>query len=471
MNIIRTSIILLVFLLAGGCATVDRVADAPIVPADESSGSDSGISRSLHIINSTPEPVQPVEVSVSPYEAVIEEPREEIPGFWEQLRQGFRLPGTQQASVRKQADTYGKHPQQVERIFERGEPYLAYILSEVQKRGFPTEIALLPFVESSFDPFAFSYGRAAGLWQFIPATGKMYGLHQDWWYDGRRDVVESTQAALNYLDYLQNKFDGDWLLAVAAYNSGSGAVSKAIKKNRKAGKPVDFWHLELPKETAAYVPKLLAVSNIVREPGKYDISLAPVEVQPFFTVVETEGQMDISVAAELAEMNTEALYLLNPGYNRWTTHPKGPHQLVIPVGNSTAFKQNLAALPDSKRTRPVLHTIQSGETLSHIARRYNTTVQALINNNQLKSTKIRSGQKLLVPAGSHDTTQYAKLNKRIQAANGASRKKTYKVRSGDNLWTIARKHRVTVKQVSRWNKLDTNTPIRPGQKLVIYTKG
>jgi len=471
MNAICKTIIILPLLLAGGCATVDHVADAPDVPADEPSTGDYDKSTSAQVINLTQEPFQQVEVSVSPSESVVEEPREENPGFWEQLRQGFRLTGTQQATVRKEADAYGKHPQQVERIFERGEPYLAYILSEVQKRDFPTEIALLPFVESSFDPFAFSYGRAAGLWQFIPATGKMYGLHQDWWYDGRRDVVESTQAALNYLDYLQNKFDGDWLLAVAAYNSGSGTISKAIKKNRKAGKPADFWHLDLPKETAAYVPKLLAVSNIVREPGKYDISLAPVEVQPFFTVVETEGQMDISVAAELAEMNTEALYLLNPGYNRWTTHPQGPHQLIIPVNNSTTFKQNLAALPDSKRTRPVLHTIQSGETLSHIARRYNTTTSALISNNQLSSTMIRSGQKLLVPAGSHDSAQYAKLSKRIQAANGASRKKTYRVRSGDNLWTIARKHRVTVKQVSHWNKLDTNAPIKPGQKLVIYTKG
>ena len=459
MNPIRTSLMILTLLLAGGCATVDRVAETPTAPTDPASTSNSNDSQALHVIN------------ITDTEAVIEVSLEESPGFWEQLRQGFRLSGTQQAIVRKQTAAYGKHPQQVERIFERGDPYLAYILSEVQKRDFPTEIALLPFVESSFDPFAFSYGRAAGLWQFIPATGKMYGLHQDWWYDGRRDVVESTQAALNYLDYLQNKFDGDWLLAVAAYNSGSGTISKAIKKNRKAGKPTDFWHLQLPKETAAYVPKLLAVSNIVRDPGKYDISLAPVEVQPFFTVVETEGQMDISVAAELAEMNTEALYLLNPGYNRWTTHPKGPHQLVIPVSNSTTFKQNLAALPDSKRTRPVLHTIQSGETLSHIARRYNTTTDALINSNQLNSTMIRSSQKLLVPAGSHDSTQYAKLNKRIQAANGSNSKRIYKVRSGDNLWTIARKHRVTVKQVSRWNKLDTNAPIKPGQKLLIYTKG
>jgi membrane-bound lytic murein transglycosylase D len=462
MNPIRTSLIILTLLLAGGCASVDRVADAPTVATDQASTSNSKQSQSLHIVNTTQEPVQQTD-------AVIEDPLEESRGFWEQLRQGFRLTGTQQATVRKQTAAYGKHPQQVERIFERGEPYLAYILSEVQKRDFPTEIALLPFVESSFDPFAFSYGRAAGLWQFIPATGKMYGLHQDWWYDGRRDVVKSTQAALNYLDYLQNKFDGDWLLAVAAYNSGSGTISKAIKKNRKAGKPADFWHLQLPKETAAYVPRLLAVSNIVRDPGKYDISLAPVDAQPFFTVVATEGQMDISVAAELAEMNTEALYLLNPGYNRWTTHPQGPHQLVIPVSNSTTFRQNLATLPDSKRTRPVVHTIQSGDTLSHIARRYNTTTTALINSNQLNSTVIRSGQKLLVPAGSHDSAQYAKLNKRIQAANGTNSKRTYRVRSGDNLWNIARKHRVTVKQVASWNKLNATVPIRPGQKLVIYT--
>ncbi|MEN8205416.1 MAG: LysM peptidoglycan-binding domain-containing protein [Pseudomonadota bacterium] len=452
MNIIRKSIILLTLLLAGGCASVDHVAEAPVA-SDQTAANSSHKPQSLHLVNITQEPL------------------EEIRGFWDQLRQGFRLTGTQQAAVSKQTATYGKHPQQVERIFERGEPYLAYILSEVQKRDFPAEIALLPFVESSYDPFAFSYELAAGLWQFIPTTGKMYGLHQDWWYDGRRDVVESTQAALNYLDYLQNKFDGDWLLAVAAYNSGSGTISKAIRKNQKAGKPADFWHLDLPKETAAYVPKLLAISNIVREPEKYDISLVPVEVQPFFIVVETEGQMDISVAAELAEMNTEALYLLNPGYNRWTTHPQGPHQLVIPVSNLTTFKQNLAKLPDSERTRPVLHIIQSGETLSHIARRYSTTVQALIDNNRLSSTRIRIGQKLLIATGSHDTTQYTKLNQRIMAAYRASGKKTYRVRSGDNLWTIARRHRVTVKQVSRWNKLDTKTPIRPGQKLVIYTKG
>jgi len=469
MDAIRKTAIILSFLLAGGCASVEHVAETP---AGQEPGNHPGPPRSLHVITVTHEPDSRVDNSptdsAGDSTATSVETVETDPDFWEQLRQGFRLPGSQQAVITARAAEYGRNPQQVERTFKRAEPYLAYILSEVQKRNFPTEIVLLPFIESGYDPFAFSYGRAAGMWQFIPSTGKMYGLQQDWWYDGRRDVVESTQAALNYLDYLQDKFDGDWLLAVAAYNSGSGAVSKAIRKNREAGKPTDFWHLTLPKETAAYVPKLLAISHVVRHPDKYNVSFSPVEMQPAFTVVETPGQMDISVAAELAGMNTEALYLLNPGYNRWTTHPDGPHQLVIPVNHSTTFKQNIEAMPESQLTRLVRHRVQGGETLSQIALLYNTTTNALISSNQLSGTLIRSGQYLLVAVGNQDASKHASLNRRIQAANGARSKQTYRVRSGDSLWTIARKHRVTVKQVSNWNKLDAGAPIRPGQKLVIY---
>ena len=469
MNALHKTLMIVTCLLAGGCATIDHVADTP---AEQASIQAPGKTRSRHLIASPHNSVHQLDDSAIDYDVdhatASAEVLEESTDFWGQLRQGFSLPGSQQAAVTARAAEYGRNPQQVERIFKRGEPYLAYILSEVQKRNFPTEIVLLPFVESGYDPFAYSHGRAAGMWQFIPGTGEMYGLQQDWWYDGRRDVVESTQAALNYLDYLQNKFDGDWLLAVAAYNSGSGTVSNAVRKNREAGKPTDFWHLDLPKETMGYVPKLLAISSLVRHPGRYDISLAPLEMEPTFTVIDIPGQLDISVAAELAEMDTESFYLLNPGYNRWTTHPDGPHQLVIPVDHSTAFMENIAILPASQRTSHVRHKVQSGETLSQIARHYNTTTNALISYNHLSNTLIRSGQDLLVPAGNQDDPQYAALNRKIQAATGAGSKQTYKVRNGDSLWAIAHKHHVTVQQVSNWNKLDAATPIKPGQQLVIY---
>jgi len=300
----------------------------------------------------------------------------------------------------------------------------------------------------------------------------MYGLKQDWWYYGRRYVVESTQAALNYLDYLQKPFDGDCLLALAAYNSGSGTVSKAIKKNRKAGKPTDFWHLTLPKETSAYVPKLLAISDVVKHPEKYGVVLEPVDSAPSFAIVDTHGQLDIAVAAELAAIDTEELYLLNPGFNRWSTHPDGPHQLAIPVSQAAVFEKNLAALPDEQRVKWVRHKIKNGETLSGIASRYNTTVSVLRNTNVLKSSNIRSGQHLLVPVAAQDASRYTALAKHLQPANNSSSGKlTHKVRQGDSLWNIARQYDVTVNQVTRWNRLDEGKLIRPGQQLVIWQKG
>lgn len=391
--------------------------------------------------------------------------------FWGQLRQGFRLNGLEHVTVISRAAEYGRNPRQVERIFKRGDPYLAYIHGEVKKRNFPTEIVLLPFVESGYDPFAYSHGRAAGLWQFIPGTGKMYGLKQDWWYDGRRDVVESTQAALNYLDYLQQRFDGDWLLAIAAYNSGSGHVSRAIERNRKAGKPTDFWHLQLPKETAAYVPKLLAISRVVKQPSKYNVVLAPVDPAPAFAIVGTAGQLDIAIAAELASIDTEELYLLNPGFNRWSTHPDGPHQLAIPIAQSAVFEENLAALPNNQRVKWVRHKIRKGETLSHIARRYSTTISVLRSTNVMKGSNIRIGQHLLVPVAAKDASRYAALAKHLQPARASSNKLTHRVHPGDSLWRIARQYNVTVNQVTRWNRLDGGALIKPGQQLVIWKKG
>jgi membrane-bound lytic murein transglycosylase D len=388
--------------------------------------------------------------------------------FWEQLRSGLQLGGTRHVEVQRQIGKYRSSISQVESTFQRADPYLGYIYNEVSKRGFPAEIALLPFVESGYDPFAYSHGRAAGLWQFIPGTARMYGLQQNWWYDGRRDVVASTRAALDYLDKLHQEFEGDWLLALAAYNSGEGTVGKAISKNRMAGKPLDFWHLDLPPETSIYVPKLLAISAMVANPGKYGIELEPLPAQPEFEVVATGGQLDLAVAAELAGLETDELYRLNPGYNRWATHPDGPHRLAIPADKAADFRDNLAELPDTERVRWVRHEIRKGDTLSQIAARYETTTDVLRTTNKLTSNSIRIGKHLLVPVAVKQPERYAALAEKLQPGRTNDDKLTYKVRNGDNLWDIASKHKVSVEQIASWNQLDSGEPIKPGQQLVLW---
>jgi membrane-bound lytic murein transglycosylase D len=386
--------------------------------------------------------------------------------FWHQLRAGFHLSAGHNEAVASKIDFYSRDARQVERILQRGKPYLAYIYGQVRKRNLPNEIVLLPFVESGYDPYAYSSGKAAGLWQFVPGTGTDYGLKRNWWYDGRRDVVASTDAALNYLENLQQEFNGDWLLALAAYNAGDGTVRQAIKRNQESGKPVDFWHLDLPEETAAYVPKLLAISAIIKQPGKYGVQLAPVSGTPAFTVVNTHTQLDLAVAADLAEMDTRELQLLNPGFNRWATNPQGPHRLAVPVDKSDVFKQNLAALPPSQRVKWLRHKVGRGDTLIRIASRYDTTVQVLRNANGLQGNTIRIGQHLLVPVAAKNPEAYASLFKDNPAPSGA-RARTYRVRNGDSLWEIAHEHNVSVEQLEKWNRLTPGSAIKPGQQITI----
>jgi len=462
MTTLKNLFVSVCLLLVAACTTLQTQPHKTGTTSAPDTGGQTATALTDSATGNIPETAGPGSAPASP--ATVE------PGFWQQVRSGFRLPDEPHSAVTRRLQEYRHNARQVERIFNRGEPYLAYIFNEVRQRDFPAELVLLPFVESGYDPFAYSHGRAAGLWQFIPGTGKHYGLKQDWWYDGRRDIIASTDAALNYLARLQQEFDGDWLLALAAYNAGEGTVRKAVRRNRKAGKPVDFWHLKLPKETAAYVPKLLAISTIVKRPDEYGIQLAPIDMEPDFTVVDTHDQLDIGVAAELAGMETDELYRLNPGFNRWATHPDGPHRLVIPVDKADTFEQNLAALPDSKRVKWVRHRIRKGETLSHIARHYDTTVAVLRSSNVLRGNNIRAGRHLLVPVAAKEPARYAALAKISRSPRRAGSKQTYKVRSGDSLWTIARHHNVKVSQLTIWNRLDSGT-IRPGQKLVIWSKG
>ncbi len=466
MQALRLTLPALFILLQSGCASVDRSVAHTDPPADNANDAIAFAPADAEqdAVTFIDSHEGPAAGDLIPLATHIES------DFWQQLRKGFSLPGTEQQAVQKQIDTYTKNPGQVETIFERGTPYLAYILREVEKRGQPHELVLLPFVESAYDPFAYSQGRAAGLWQFIPGTGKLYGLEQDWWYDGRRDVIASTEAALDYLDKLHDTFEGDWLLALAAYNSGSSTVRSAMRRNARAGKPTDFWHLKLPKETAAYVPRLLAISAIVRQPERYDIAFSQVDPEPAFDVVDTRGQLDIGIAAELADMDTDQLYQLNPGFNRWATHPDGPHRLAIPTDKADIFVQGLDELPEDKRPKWVRHAIKRGETLSHIAKRYDTTVAVLRSTNQLSGNRIRSGQYLLVPIAARDPSAYTLASAQRLAGSRFGSPIQYQVVAGDNLWSIARRHKVSISQISKWNRLDPGAAIKPGQKLALYTQ-
>lgn len=398
----------------------------------------------------------------------------QVPSLWPRLRAGFSLPDKQHTGVQSDQAWYAKHPNYLLRTSARARPYLHYILNEVEARGMPTEIALLPIVESAFLPFAYSHGRAAGIWQFIPGTGKMYGLKQNWWYDGRRDVYASTQAALDYLQKLNKTFDGDWLLALAAYNSGSGTVSRAIKKNRKKGKPTDYWNLDLPKETKGYVPKLLALSNIVADPKAFNVAVTDIPDESYFEKIATGGQIDLALAAELAGLSTDELYNLNPGFNRWATDPDGPHYLLVPKENASAFIEALKKLPEDQRVEWVRHKIKPGESLLSIAKKYQTTADLLKDTNKLDGNLIRAGKHLLVPTATRQLSSYsqsAELRKKaIQQRPRKGHKIAHTVESGDTLWDISRKHKVGVRELAKWNAMAPRDPLKLGQKLVIWLK-
>lgn len=404
-----------------------------------------------------------------------DEEADSTPDLWHRLRAGFTLDHEiTDPRVKTQLDWYRKHPRYIDRVVERGSRYLHYIVSETEKRGLPTELALLPIVESAFDPFAYSHGRAAGLWQFIPSTGKYFGLTQSWWHDDRRDVIAATDAALTYLDRLATRFDGDFTLALAAYNSGGGTVSIAMRRNRNAGKPTDYWSLKLPRETTHYVPKLIALAKIFDNPEKYGIDLPPLNDEPYFEVVDTGSQLDLAQAAELAGVDIDEIYLLNPSFNRWATSPDGPHRLLVPKENADTFAEALAAIPDDQRVSWRNYKVQSGDSLSTIARKFSTTPSVIRRVNTLNGDMIRIGQRLMIPSASKSSEQYAlSAGQRLERKQSRSRDGTrvdYTVKRGDTFWDIAREHRVSVREVAAWNNMAPGDPLIPGKKLTIWSK-
>ena len=391
----------------------------------------------------------------------------------DRLRQDFSIPYTENNRIKAERDWYVRHPDYLARVLTRAQRYMPYIRAELERRQLPAELALLPIVESAYDPFAYSHGRAAGLWQMIPGTAKRFGIKQNWWYDGRRDIVDSTRAALDYLEYLHKLNDGDWLHAVASYNSGEGNVRKAVRRNKAAGKPTDFWNLKVPRETASYVPKLLALVDIVREPEKYQLQLPVVPDTVQFVLTDTQTQIDLALAAEIAGVDVDTVYAYNPGYNRWATDPSGPHKLVMPADVADLFTTTLATVPENERIRWKRHKIGNGETISEIAEKYHTTISAVRAANNLRGNTIRAGQHLMIPVSSKPLTAYsqsadARLEKTQNRARAGNRI-DHIVASGESFWTISRRYKVTTRQLAAWNGMAPGDTLSVGKKLVVWT--
>lgn len=393
-----------------------------------------------------------------------EEEIDSVHTLWSRIRRGFMLdPGAiDNPRVNQQRLLYAAQPRYFELTSPRAERYMHYVVEQLDARQMPLELALLPFVESGYNPMALSSSSAAGIWQFIPSTGEVFSLRQDWWYDGRRDITASTQAALDYLSKLANMFDGDWLLAIAAYNCGEGCVGRAIKRNQELGLPTDYWSLQLPRETMNYVPKLLAMSQIIDRPGLHGTVLPNLADTPYFSEVEIKRQLDLYKAAELADMPTEEFLLLNPAFKQRMTSPQGIYRLLVPVNRAEQFSAALAQLPESERVSYLHYQVRPGDTLSQIASDHQLSVSAIRDANQLNGNIINIGQTLIlpqmgaIPAGPSQP-----------AVSVTTSQTVYQVRAGDSLWNIARAHSVSISALREHNNIDNNHSLNVGQSLRI----
>ncbi len=435
---------------------------------------------------------QPVAIALPPLASATLEPGQSIgydgmlhkalPGelyvdLFDRLRAGMALGDIEDPRIDQQLTWYLRHPDYIERTFSRAAPYLHYIVTEIEARGLPLELAVLPVIESAFEPYAYSRARASGLWQFIPGTGTRFGLRQDWWYDGRRDVVSATRAALDYLEWLRDMFNGDWLLAIAAYNCGEMAVDRQVRANEARGKPIDYWNLKLPKETLAYVPRLLAMARLVKDPAKYGLEFSEIPNEPYFQRVETGGQIDMAVAAELAGLTPSDLYGLNPAFHRFATPPNGPHYLLLPVESADVFRENLLQLTPDQRMRVERYEVRPKDTLASIAKQFGTSVAMLGELNGLAANaKLDPDSELRIP--SSVSSLPPKVLQAAARVDGTSRETLRKgqarhvhvVARGDSLSTISRKTGVPVATLTSLNKLTAGGTLQPGQKLQLPTE-
>ena len=391
---------------------------------------------------------------------------------FQRIRTGFKLKNLNSKYVAQYEKWNTQHPTYFVDMLARAEPFLFYILDQVEKRGLPTEIALLPAIESAFKPSAISRSNAAGLWQFVPATAKQYGLQRNWWYDGRMDAITATDAALDYLVVLNKIFDGDWFLTLAAYNAGPGTLQKAIKKQKRQHQKASYLDLKLRSETKRYVPKLIALKNIISDPDKYGIKLPNIANQPYFKIVQLERQIDLKKFANQSGLSMKQLQHLNAGFLRWASPPDNQHQILVPLAAIGAVTSSLEHMNEQHKIEYRRHLIHDGDTLSAIAKQYGVNVSALRETNQLTSAAIRAGKTLLIPiAPSNQASRIISAtypNTQTKSGTRSGKSLIHTVVAGDTLWSIARRYQVQVVELMSWNKLLANQVLNLNQALKVF---
>jgi membrane-bound lytic murein transglycosylase D len=387
--------------------------------------------------------------------------------LWERIRAGFSMPNLEGPIVQDRTAWYAARPEALKRMFERSRRYLYHIVEELEKRGMPTELALLPMVESSFNPMAYSRAHASGLWQFIPGTGKRYELAQNWWYDGRRDIVASTSAALDYLKDIY-EMNGDWHLALASYNWGENAVAKAVERNKAAGLPIDYSSLRMPDETRYYVPKLQALKNIIANPGPFGVVLDPIPNQPYFATITRERDIDIKLAAKLAEMPVEEFVALNPAFNRPIIPASVNARMVLPADKVEVFHANLEKYDSKALVSWQAYQPKPGEKLEAVAKRFGVSLARLKEVNGVTARTRGVPAMLVVPINgtASDTGPELPLMYSPPIPVAATRTQVHTVKAGDTLLSIANHYRVTPDDLRRWNPIGRLTV---GQQLRIQT--
>lgn len=390
--------------------------------------------------------------------------------LWNRLRAGFALQEAySHPEVIKQLPRFNKEQEYFDLVTARARPFLYLIVAEAERRQLPLEIALLPFIESAFNPNAYSRQRAVGLWQFMAGTARGYGLRQDWWVDDRRDPLKSTHAALDYLESLHKEFDGDWLLALAAYNTGAGNVRRAQRRRsaraeaRSGPADSEFWQLRLSGETRAHVPRLLALARVVADPANYGIALPAIENQTQLSRIELTRQIDLTRAAGFAQLSLAKLKAMNPRYLQWATPPDAGQWLYLPTENADKFSSALASFDGESLVTYERYAIRSGDTLSGIARRLDTRVDVLQRVNGLSGSRIVAGRSLLIPRG-NGSINLAELPPVLKDGTPAV-PEIYTVKAGDNLWAIARRYQLRSAELRVLNALGEDALLKPGQRL------